>query len=62
METGIYMPSFAATIFIAGLLTVGVSRISLLIALTVMLQSCRCQTAGVVEMQKSSEDYDTAGF
>ncbi|XP_062154605.1 uncharacterized protein At2g39920 isoform X2 [Alnus glutinosa] len=41
MESGFYMTSFAATIFIAGLVTVGVLLITLLIALTVMLQSCQ---------------------
>lgn len=58
METGIYMSSFAATVFIAGLVTVGVSLMTLLIALTVMLQDCQRQNAGVVEMQKPVDDYD----
>ncbi|XP_027161607.1 uncharacterized protein At2g39920 isoform X2 [Coffea eugenioides] len=58
METGIYMSSFAATVFVAGLVTVGVSLMTLLIALTVMLQNCQRQNAGVVEMQKPSDDYE----
>ncbi|XP_022891870.1 uncharacterized protein At2g39920-like [Olea europaea var. sylvestris] len=38
-ETGIYMSSFAAMVFISGLVTVGVSMMALLISLAVMLQS-----------------------
>ncbi|KAE7996669.1 hypothetical protein FH972_001373 [Carpinus fangiana] len=56
MESGFYMTSFAATIFIAGLVTVGVLLITLLIALTVMLQSCQSKSSGVVEIQKASDD------
>lgn len=58
MESGFYMTSFAATIFIAGLVTVGVLLITLLIALTVMLQSCQSKSSGVVEIQKASDDYN----
>ncbi|KAA8534115.1 hypothetical protein F0562_031692 [Nyssa sinensis] len=54
---GIYITNFAATIFIAALVTVGVLLITLLIALTVMLQSCQNKNAGVIEMWKSSDDY-----
>nr|GMC63898.1 uncharacterized protein At2g39920 [Ipomoea batatas] len=49
METGIYMSSFAATVFISGLVTVGVSIMTLLITLTVMLQSCQNKNSGVIE-------------
>lgn len=58
MESGFYMTSFAATIFIAGLVTVGVLLITLLIALTVMLQSCQSKSSGVVEIRKASDDYN----
>uniref|UniRef100_A0A5B6YGZ6 Acid phosphatase 1 n=1 Tax=Davidia involucrata TaxID=16924 RepID=A0A5B6YGZ6_DAVIN len=57
VESGIYMTNFAATIFIAALVTVGVLLITLLIALTVMLQSCESKSAGIIEMSKSRDDY-----
>ncbi|KAL3521174.1 hypothetical protein ACH5RR_019323 [Cinchona calisaya] len=57
METGIYMSSFAAIVFISGLVTVGVSLLTLLIAITVMLQNCQRQHAGVLELQKPADDY-----
>ncbi|KAK2983250.1 hypothetical protein RJ640_023370 [Escallonia rubra] len=58
MESGIYMSSFAAAIFIGALVTVGLLVITLIIALTVMLQSCQSKSAGVVEMQKFGDDYN----
>ncbi|KAJ7964034.1 Acid phosphatase-like protein [Quillaja saponaria] len=58
MESGFYMTSFAATIFIAALVTVGVLVITLLIALTVMLQSCQSKSAGIIEIQRISDDYN----
>lgn len=58
VESGFYMTSFAATIFIASLVTVGVLLIALVISLTVMLESCQSRSKGVVEMQKASDDYN----
>ncbi|XP_052177430.1 uncharacterized protein At2g39920 isoform X2 [Diospyros lotus] len=58
MESGFYMTSFAATIFIAGLVTVGVLLITLLIALTVMLQSCESRSAGLVEISRPNDSYN----
>uniref|UniRef100_A0A2P2IV15 Acid phosphatase n=1 Tax=Rhizophora mucronata TaxID=61149 RepID=A0A2P2IV15_RHIMU len=58
VESGFYMTSFAATIFIAGLATVGVLLITLLIALTVMLQTCESRSKGVVEINKKIDGYD----
>ncbi|KAL3523938.1 hypothetical protein ACH5RR_016772 [Cinchona calisaya] len=58
METGIYMSSCAAIVFIAGLVVVGFSLMTLLIALSVMLQNCQRQNSGVVDVQKPAEDYD----
>nr|GLL20913.1 uncharacterized protein At2g39920 [Ipomoea trifida] len=55
METGIYMSSFAATVFISGLVTVGVSIMTLLITLTVMLQSCQNKNSGVIEGLRASK-------
>ncbi|KAK9283807.1 hypothetical protein L1049_012061 [Liquidambar formosana] len=58
VESGIYMTSFAATIFIGALVTFGILLLTLLIALTVMLQSCQSKSAGVVEIEKLSDDYN----
>lgn len=59
VEMGIYMSSFAATIFTAVLVTVGVSLISLLIALTVMLQTCQSKNGGVLGRQMVKvDDYE----
>ncbi|KAK1409393.1 hypothetical protein QVD17_35919 [Tagetes erecta] len=49
MESVIYMSSCAATIFIGGLVVVGILLLTLLTALTVMLQSCQSKEGGVVE-------------
>ncbi|PON36303.1 Acid phosphatase, class B-like [Parasponia andersonii] len=59
METGFYMTSFAATIFIAAIAAVGVLLVTLLITLTVMLQSCQSKSAGVIETQKLDYEYNT---
>lgn len=56
MESGFFMSSFATTILIAALVTVGLLLITLLIALTVMLQSCESKSHGVVEVLKPSYD------
>ncbi|KAJ9160255.1 hypothetical protein P3X46_025673 [Hevea brasiliensis] len=58
VESGFYMTSFAATIFIGALVTVGVVFITLLIALSVMLQSCENRSKGVIEIQKPNDDYN----
>ncbi|KAG8644962.1 uncharacterized protein At2g39920 [Manihot esculenta] len=58
IESGFYMTSFAATIFIGALVTVGVLFITLLIALTVMLQTCENRSKGVIEIQKPNDDYN----
>ncbi|XP_050155574.1 uncharacterized protein At2g39920 isoform X1 [Malus sylvestris] len=58
METGFYMSSFATTIFIGALITVGLLLIALLIALTVMLQSCENRSHGIVETHNPSFDYN----
>lgn len=52
------MSSFAATVFIGGLVTVGVSLMTLLIALAVMLQSCQSKNAGMVELRSSADLHD----
>ncbi|KAJ4836567.1 hypothetical protein Tsubulata_013446 [Turnera subulata] len=58
MESGFYMTAFAATIFIGSLVTVGVLLLTLLISLTIMLQSCQSRSEVVVELQNPSYDYN----
>ncbi|KAK9158982.1 hypothetical protein Scep_005556 [Stephania cephalantha] len=53
VETGIYISSIAATIVVAALITIGVLFITMVITLTVMLQSCQNQNTGVLELQKA---------
>ncbi|XP_028792676.1 uncharacterized protein At2g39920 [Neltuma alba] len=57
VESGFYMTSFAATIFITGLVTAGVLLITLLVSLAVMLQSCQSKHAGVIELQSMNDYY-----
>ncbi|KAL5983262.1 hypothetical protein ACLOJK_017346 [Asimina triloba] len=57
-ESGIYMTSFAATVFVAALSTVGILLITLLIALAVMLESCQSNSSGFIELGKTSNDYE----
>ncbi|KAL0317113.1 UNVERIFIED_CONTAM: hypothetical protein Sangu_2125600 [Sesamum angustifolium] len=57
-EAGIYMSASAATVFISGLVTVGISVVALLIALTVMLNSCQSRNSGVLEMYRNTHSYD----
>ncbi|KAL7107701.1 hypothetical protein ACP275_06G071100 [Erythranthe tilingii] len=57
-EAGIYMSSFAATVLISGLVTLGISIMSLLVALTVMLNSCENKNSGVVEIYRNGQSYD----
>ncbi|KAM7271440.1 hypothetical protein ACFE04_030654 [Oxalis oulophora] len=56
-ESGFYITSMAATIFIGGLVTTGVLLITLLVALTVMLQSCQSKSSGLVELKPFSGDH-----
>ncbi|GMH04225.1 hypothetical protein Nepgr_006064 [Nepenthes gracilis] len=51
-ESGFYVTSFTATIFIVGLATLGVLLITMLIALAVMLQSCQSENSGVIQGRK----------
>ncbi|KAG7574278.1 Acid phosphatase class B-like [Arabidopsis suecica] len=57
MESGCYMTSLAASIFIASLVTFGVLMITLLIALSTMLQSCENRNIGIVEAQRLDESF-----
>ncbi|XVE99700.1 hypothetical protein REPUB_Repub03eG0223000 [Reevesia pubescens] len=57
VENGFYMTSFAATIFISALVTVGILLVTLLVTLAVVLQSCENRSKGVVEIDKASDSY-----
>ncbi|XP_010534558.1 PREDICTED: uncharacterized protein At2g39920 isoform X2 [Tarenaya hassleriana] len=57
IESGFYMTSFAATIFLASLLAVGVVMVTLLIALSAMLQNCQTRSSGIVEAQNLIESF-----
>ncbi|KAF9674641.1 hypothetical protein SADUNF_Sadunf10G0148000 [Salix dunnii] len=57
-ESGFYITSFVATFFISSLVTVGVLLTTLLVSLSVMLQSCQDRSKGVIEIQKLSHDYN----
>lgn len=57
LESGFYMTSFVAIIFISGLVTAGVLLITLVVSLAVMLQSCQSKNAGIVELQSFNDDY-----
>ncbi|XP_071734469.1 uncharacterized protein At2g39920-like [Rutidosis leptorrhynchoides] len=52
LESVIYMSSCAATVFICALVIVGILLMTLLTALTVMLQSCESREAGALESLK----------
>ncbi|PPD73019.1 hypothetical protein GOBAR_DD30073 [Gossypium barbadense] len=55
-ESGFYMTSFAATIFIAGLVTIGVVLVTSVVSLAVMLQSCENKSKGVVATIDKAND------
>ncbi|KAK9019265.1 hypothetical protein V6N11_053791 [Hibiscus sabdariffa] len=56
-ESGFYMTSFAATIFVASLVTIGVLLVTLVVSLAVMLQSCESRSKGIVGIEKASHSY-----
>lgn len=58
VESGVFMSSLSATIFIVALLTIGVLMLTLLIALTVMLESCKRSGSGVFDDVKKSDHHD----
>ena len=58
LESGFFMKSFTATIFVASLVTLGVLLITLVISLVIMLQSCQSKSAGgVIELLNINEYY-----
>uniref|UniRef100_A0A1J3HEQ4 Acid phosphatase 1 n=1 Tax=Noccaea caerulescens TaxID=107243 RepID=A0A1J3HEQ4_NOCCA len=56
IESGCYMTSLAATIFIASLVTFGVLMLSLLVAISTMLQNCENQKSGLVEVPRFDDE------
>ncbi|KAK8942261.1 hypothetical protein KSP40_PGU021330 [Platanthera guangdongensis] len=58
VESGVFMSSLSATIFIVALVIIGVLMLTLLIALTVMLQSCKRSGSGVFDDAKKSNHHD----
>ncbi|MED6136767.1 hypothetical protein PIB30_058913 [Stylosanthes scabra] len=57
LESGFYITSFAATIMITSLATIGLLMITMLVALSMMLQSCQSRGSGVIELQTVNDDY-----
>ncbi|KAK8969588.1 hypothetical protein KSP40_PGU018107 [Platanthera guangdongensis] len=58
VESGVFMSSLSATIFIVALVIIGFLMLTLLIALTVMLQSCKRSGSGVFDDAKKSNHHD----
>ncbi|KAI5407558.1 uncharacterized protein At2g39920 isoform X2 [Lathyrus oleraceus] len=57
LDSGFYMSSFTATIFLASLVTLGVLLITLLVSLVIMLQSCQSKNTGVIELVNVNDYY-----
>lgn len=57
LESGFYITSFSATIFIAGFAALGLLLITLLVSMAMMLQSCQNNSAGIVELRNINDDY-----
>ncbi|ERN09666.1 uncharacterized protein At2g39920 [Amborella trichopoda] len=58
VESGIYVTSFAASIFIAALVTFGALVFTLVIALAFMLESCHTKTNGNIELGMATKEHD----
>ncbi|XP_057737690.1 uncharacterized protein At2g39920-like [Arachis stenosperma] len=57
LESRFYMTSCTAIIFVASLVTVGVLLITLVVSLTIMLQSCQSKSSGVIRLQNVNDYY-----
>jgi hypothetical protein len=57
LESGFYISSFSATIFIAGFAALGLLLITLLVSMAMMLQSCQNNNAGIIELRNINDDY-----
>lgn len=51
IESGLYMSSLAATVLISGLVIVGISLLTILVSLIVMLHSCQNKNSGVLHQR-----------
>ncbi|PIA34801.1 hypothetical protein AQUCO_03700227v1 [Aquilegia coerulea] len=56
MESGVYITSYAAAMFIAAMVTIGVLFITIIATLTVMLRSCQNRDAGVLQLGVRSDE------
>ncbi|PIA54438.1 hypothetical protein AQUCO_00900762v1 [Aquilegia coerulea] len=56
MESGVYITSYAAAMFIAAMVTIGVLFITIIATLTVMLRSCQNRNAGVLQLGVRSDE------
>lgn len=56
------MTSLAATIFIASLVTFGVLMVTLLIAISTMLQSCENKNSGIIQVQRLVVDDESLSY
>ncbi|XP_028216780.1 uncharacterized protein At2g39920-like isoform X2 [Glycine soja] len=58
LESGFYITSFAATIFVVALAATGLLLITLLVSLAMMLQSCQSSHAGIIQLQNINDEYN----
>ncbi|MQL85018.1 hypothetical protein Taro_017520 [Colocasia esculenta] len=58
IESGFYISSFAAIIFVSGITIVGVLLLSLVVALVVMLQSCENHQSSVFQQWRNNDMFD----
>ncbi|CAN8317413.1 unnamed protein product [Cochlearia groenlandica] len=56
IDSGCYMTSLTATIFISSLVTFGVLMLTLLVAISTMLQSCENRNSSFVKVQRLVDD------
>nr|ACJ85467.1 unknown [Medicago truncatula] len=57
LESGFYITSFSATIFIAGFAALGLLLVTLLVSMAMMLQSCQNSNGGIIELRNINNDY-----
>ncbi|KAJ6832660.1 uncharacterized protein M6B38_124695 [Iris pallida] len=58
IENGVYMSAFTATVFVTALVTIGILMLTLLVSLTMMLDSCQSRQSGVIKRSKTNVHYD----
>ncbi|KAF5205626.1 HAD superfamily, subfamily IIIB acid phosphatase [Thalictrum thalictroides] len=58
MESGIYITPYAAAMFVAAMVTIGVLFITIVATLTVMLRSCQNRNPGVLQLGERSDEYN----